>query len=241
MSRIAVVTAVLLTMALMVTGALRATAQDATPDATPEATPTAGATITPPGGDYADMAASWGQWLFSFPAAVSPASDATGIACGLGQSGSTFFLAPSAVGAGAITRACTILEGTSVLVPVIAVDCSTAEAAPFYGDSADTLASCAMTNADAITGGNASIDGTDVADIASYRVQSPVFGVVLPEGNMLNAPGGVASVVVDGAFLNVEGLAAGEHTISYGGTYESGGAIDITYNITVVAAPVASS
>jgi len=227
-------------MLLMVAGVLRVSAQDGTP-AAEEATPAAEPTITAPGGDYADMAAAWGQWLFSFPAAVSPASDPTGIACGLGQSGSTFFLAPSAVGAGPITRACTILEGTSVLVPVIAVDCSTAEAAPFFGDSAETLASCAMTNADAITGGNASIDGADVADIASYRVQTSVFGVVLPEANTLNAPAGAASMVVDGAFLNIEDLAAGEHTISFGGTYESGGAIDVTYNITVVSAPVASS
>jgi hypothetical protein len=233
MSRMRVVPVVLLAFVLMATGALQATAQDATP--------TAEANITPPGGDYADWAVAWGQWLFSFPTAVSPAADTTGAACGLGQNGSTFFLAPSAVGAGAITRACTIPEGTSVLVPVIAVDCSTAEADPFHGDDADSLASCAKTNADAITAGHASVDGTDVADIASYRVQSPVFSLVLPEGNMLNAPGGVASVVVDGAFLNVEDLAAGEHTISFGGTYESGGAIDITYNITVVAAPVPAS
>jgi hypothetical protein len=58
---------------------------------------------------------------------------------------------------------------------------------------------------------------------------------------VLNAPAGVASVVVDGAFLNLEDLSVGNHTISYGGTYQSGGALDITYNLTVVAAPVASS
>jgi hypothetical protein len=86
-----------------------------------------------------------------------------------------------------------------------------------------------------------SIDGNDVADIASYRVQSGVFSIVLPDGNILGAPAGVASVVVDGAFINVEGLAAGEHTISFGSTYRGGDATDITYNITVVSAPVSSS
>jgi hypothetical protein len=212
-----------------------ALAQDATPS------PTAAPTITPPGGDYADWAAAWGQWGLSFPAAVNPGSDATGAACGLGQHGSTFFLAASYVGVGAVVRTCTIVEGMSVLVPVIAVDCSTAEADPFHGTDADSLASCAKTNADAITAAHASIDGTDVADLASYRVQSPVFTLVLPDGNVLNAPAGVASVVVDGAFLNLEDLSVGNHTISYGGTYQSGGALDITYNLTVVAAPVASS
>jgi hypothetical protein len=234
MPRIRIIPVVVLSLGLMATGVLTTAAQDATP-------PPAPVTITAPGGDYAAWVAAWGQWAFSFPAAVSPYSDTTGAACGLGQHGPTVFLAGSAVGAGAITRACTIVEGTSVLVPVIAVDCSTAEADPFYGSDAASLATCAQTNADAITAGHATIDGTDVPDLATYRVQSPVFNVVLPEGNILNAPAGAASVVVDGAFLNIEDLAAGEHTISFGGTYQSGGAIDITYNITVVAAPVPAS
>jgi hypothetical protein len=229
MSRIRVVPVLVLAFVLTATGALRATAQDATP-----------VPVNVSAAD-ADALVGWGQWLFQIPTAANPGADATGAACGVGQHGSTFFLAPSYVGAGTVTRACTIVEGTDVLVPVIAVNCSTAEADPFHGDDADSLASCATTNADAITAGHAAVDGTDVADIASYRLQSGVFSVVLPEGNVLNAPAGVASVVVDGAFITVEDLTAGEHTISYGGTYQSGGAIDITYNITVVAAPVASS
>jgi len=220
----------ILAFVLMATGVMRATAQDATP----EATATVGA------GD-ADSVIAWAQWLFSFPSAVSPGADATGAACGVGQQGDNFFLAPSYVGAGAVTRACTVLEGTTLVVPVIAVDCSTAEAAPFNGTDAATLATCATTNADAITDGHASVDGTDVADIASYRVQTPVFGLILPEGNVLNGTPGATSMVVDGAFITVSGLTAGDHTINFGGTYESGGAIDITYTITVVAAPVAAS
>ncbi len=232
MSRLRVVPVLILAFVLMATGVMAATAQDATPEATDTATVGAG---------DADSVIAWAQWIFSFPAAVSPGADATGAACGLGQQGDSFYLAPSYVGAGAVTRACTVLEGSTVVVPVIAVDCSTAEAAPFNGTDAATLATCATTNGDAITAGHAAVDGTDVADIATYRVQTPVFGVILPEGNVLNATPGVASMVVDGAFITVEGLTAGEHTISYGGTYESGGTIDITYTITVVAAPVAES
>jgi hypothetical protein len=221
---------------LMSNGAL---AQDATPVASPS--PTVPPTITPLTGDDAALVAAWGQWELSFPTAISPAADTTGGACGLGQQGQTFFLAPSAAGAGSVNRACTIVEGTSVLVPVIAVDCSTAEADPFHGTDAASLASCAKTNGDAITSGHVTVDGTDVPAISTYRVQSPVFSVVLPESNILNATAGPASVVVDGAFITVDGLTAGSHTISYGGTYQAGGALDITYTLTVVAAPVASS
>jgi len=230
MSRLRFIPVVTLAIALMATGVLSTSAQDATPTAE------GGVTAAD-----ADAVVAWGQWIFSFPSAVSPGADATGAACGLGQQGDAFYLAPSYVGAGAVTRACTIIEGTNVVVPVIAVDCSTAEADPFHGDDAETLATCATTNADAITAGHATVDGTEVGDIAEYRVQTSVFGVILPEGNVLNGTPGATSMVIDGAFITVEGLTAGEHTISYGGTYESGGAIDITYNITVVAAPVAAS
>jgi len=228
MSRIRLIAVLSLAAVLMGTGIARTSAQ----------TPTSEAAVAKAD---ADAVAAWGQWLFSFPTAVSPASDASGAASGLGQMGSTFFLAPSAVGAGAMTRTATIVEGTDVVIPVIEVDCSTAEAAPFNGTDAESLASCATTNADAITDGHANIDGTDVADISSYRVQTPVFSTVLPADNMLKAPAGAASAVIDGAFITVSGLTAGTHTIAFGGTYQSGGAIDITYTITVVAAPVAAS
>jgi hypothetical protein len=244
MSRIRVIPVIVLAFLLMATGITRATAQDATPTAAPTTAPTAaptGATITPAGSQYAAWVAAWGQWLFSFPAAVSPGTDATGAACTLGQHGKTFFLAPSYVGAGAVTRACTVPQGMSVLVPVIVVDCSTAEAAPFNGTDASTLSSCAKTNADAITAAHATIDGTAVSNLAGYRVQSGVFTVVFPANNPIKATAGVASVVVDGAFLNVEGLPAGSHTIAFGGTYQSGGALNITYNLTVAAPPVPSS
>jgi len=228
MSRIRYIAVLALAAFLMATGITHTSAQ----------TPTASTAVAKAD---ADTVAAWGQWLFSFPTAVSPGADTSGAASGLGQSGSTFFLAPSAVGAGAITRTATIVEGTQVLVPVIEVDCSTAEAAPFNGTDESTLSSCAKTNADAITAGHAKIDGTDVADIASYRLQTSVFSTVLPANNMLNAPAGAASAIIDGAFLTVSDLPVGTHTISFGGTYQSGGAIDITYNITVVAPAVASS
>ncbi|HEY7030559.1 MAG TPA: hypothetical protein VH482_04480 [Thermomicrobiales bacterium] len=228
MSRIRLVPVVGLAFVLMATGVMTATAQDATP------TP-----VTVEKSDANEVIA-WFQWVSSFPAVINPGADATGAAAGLGQRSSAFFLAPSYVGAGAITRSTTIVEGTKVIVPIIAVDCSTAEADPFHGTDAASLASCATTNADAITAAHASVDGTDVADVASYRLQTPVFNVVLPGDNILNATPGPASAVVDGAFATVSDLTVGDHTISYGGTYQSGGAIDITYNITVVAAPVSS-
>jgi len=229
MRRIRMLPTAVLALALVASWAASAAAQNATP--------TAAVSLSP---SNSDSVVAYGQWLLSFPAVINPGADATGAACGLGQRG-TFYLAPSYVGVGGITRTCTVIEGSNIVVPVIAGDCSTAEADPYHGTDAASLSSCAKALVDGITAAHASIDGTDVADIASYRVQSPVFNVVLPGDNILHAPAGAASVVIDGAFITVKGLTAGTHTISYGGTYPSGGALDITYNLTVVAAPVASS
>ena len=236
MSRLRFLPVALLALVLMASGALKATAQQASPVAQ-------GATPTPPTISATDVESvvAWGQWLFSFPAEINPGADATGAACGLGQHGSTFFLAPVSGDSEAMSRSCTIVQGTSVVVPVIAVDCSTAEADPFHGDDAESLASCAQANGDNITGGYASIDGAVVDDLTTFRLQTPVFSVVLPEGNVLAAPAGAASLVVDGVFLTLEDLAPGEHTIAFGGTYQNGGTLDVTYTITVVAAPVAVS
>jgi len=236
MSRLRFLPVALLALTLMASGTLRATAQQASPVAQ-------GATPTPPtiSATDADSIVAWGQWLFSFPAEINPGADETGTACGLGQHGSAFFLAPVYSDSETMSRSCTIVEGMSVVVPVIAVDCSTAEADPFHGDDAESLASCAQANGDNITGGHASINGTDVDDLTTFRLQTPVFSVALPESNVLSAPAGAASMVVDGVFLTLEDLAPGEHTIEFGGTYQNGGAFDVTYTITVVTAPVAAS
>jgi hypothetical protein len=229
MTRISRLTGLAFVLVFSLLGVTQAVAQDASP--------TASSTSVSLSKSNTDSMVAFGQWLFSFPAVVNPGADATGVACGLGQRG-TFYLAPSYVGVGKITRSCTVIEGSNVVVPVIAVDCSTAEAAPFHGTDAASLSSCAKTNADAITNAHASIDGTDVVDIASYRQQSPVFNLVLPADNILHGTPGATSLVLDGAFITVKGLTAGTHTITYGGTYQSGGALDITYNLTVAAAPV---
>src|SRR4051794_16466574 len=83
------------------TGAM---AQDASPVASPS--PTGAASVTPLTGNDAALVAAWGQWELSFPTAVSPAADKSGVSCGIGQHGQTFFLAPSAAGAGPVNRAC---------------------------------------------------------------------------------------------------------------------------------------
>jgi hypothetical protein len=239
-----------LAIALLVSGVAGTAAQDATPMASPVAspgaTPVAAANVVPAGtqameASYADWATRWWQWALSFPTAVNPGADTSGGACGLGQNGPVFFLATSTFATTGLTRNCTIPEGVAVLVPVIAADCSTAEATPYHGTDAASLSDCVKALVDPITDANLTIDGMSVTDLASFRVQTPVFSVILPEGNFLNAPAGPASVLGDGVFVLIEPMSAGTHTVAFGGTYPTGSSLAVHYNLTVAAAPVPAS
>lgn len=242
MSRIRVIPALLLTLVLMTTGVLSATAQDATPSPMQNATPPA-AQVVPPGTEamgasYSDWAKNWWEWSLSFPTVVNPGVDETGAACGLGQHGDVFFLAASTFANAGLIRTCMIPEGMAILVPVIGADCSTAEADPNHGSDATSLSACAKALVDQITAAMLNVDGTDITLLESYRVQTPVFSVILPEGNWLNAPAGSASVVADGVYVLIEPMSVGSHTISFGGTFPTGGSLVVTYNITVEAPSV---
>jgi hypothetical protein len=228
---------------VVVTGATGAAAQDASPVASPSAQPPT--TVAPGtesmGASYGEWAARWWEWALSFPAPVNPAADPTGIGCGFGQQGPVFFLTTSSFATAGLTRTCTIPEGVGVLMPVIGADCSTVEAAPSNRTDEASLSACAKAATDKISGATLTIDGTQVADLASYRVQTPVVNVVLPPGNLLGVGGGPASLIGDGNFVLIEPLSVGTHTITSAGLYSNGNSLAVTYDLTVAAAAVPSS
>jgi hypothetical protein len=71
-------------------------------------------------------------------------------------------------------------------------------------------------------------------------VQSPVFSVTLPEGNVVgtDVPSGTyAPMVADGYWLMLVPLSAGAHTIHFKGSITggpfAGTVIEVTYDLTV--------
>jgi len=87
----------------------------------------------------------------------------------------------------------------------------------------------------------ASIDGVPLRDLNDYRVQSPVFSVTLPEGNILEGfgvPSGTyAPMVSDGYWLMLAPLSTGAHTIhlksiTTGGPF-AGIETEVTYHLTI--------
>src|SRR5262245_64614624 len=67
---------------------------------------------------YAEWGAQWWRWAYSFPLAQFPPLQSGELDCGLGQSGSVWFLAGTA-GQGPVTRSCTIPAGKALFFSII--------------------------------------------------------------------------------------------------------------------------
>ncbi len=124
-------------------------------------------------------------------------------------------------------------HGKAILFPVVNVECSTVEPAPFFGGNEAELRACAKAFQNTATGLSATIDGHDVPDIERYRVQSPVFDFTAPDNNVLFIPGPVSGQSVsDGVWILLAPLSRGEHVIHFAASFP-GFPLDVTYNITV--------
>jgi len=130
------------------------------------------------------------------------------------------------------TRSCTIKTGSSILVPLINVECSELE------DKLDTfakLSECASNFADDFTDLSLVIDGRQVGGLTDLRVQTNLFTFESVEGNIFGRPAISSTISVsDGYWALIRPLPPGEHTISFGGSYPPGDfTTQTTYNLTV--------
>ncbi|HZA92702.1 MAG TPA: hypothetical protein VE420_08770 [Gemmatimonadales bacterium] len=207
-----------------------------------EATPVTGADlgelVLPPdapayGLTYEAWTARFAQWAHSLPLAIHPAADPTGALCGLGQAGPVFFLV-QAGGQDAVERTCTVPAGTALLLPLLSASCTTVEPPPFHGRDEAALRACTEAWFATAVELTAVVDGETIPDLERYRVQSDLFAVALPAGNMLGVEPTVTQGVADGYWLLLAPLPVGEHELHFGGSVpDSDIASEVTYHLTV--------
>jgi hypothetical protein len=195
--------------------------------------------------------AEWEQWANSIPTAVNPqiGSDninpaldySTAGKCVVGQHGSVWFLAGT-FGGGTATRTCSVPEGTWLFFPAVnSVQINTPNICGQGGNiSVKDLRKLA---ADGLKGATYSVhlDGRAITDI--QHLQSPVFGVALPEDNIFdepcsslgNVPAGIFSPAVDeGFYVLLEPLKTGLHTLHIQAASPGVTTLDVTFNLNVV-------
>ena len=212
----------------------------------------------PYGATYGEWTARWWQWMYQLPV-----HDATGdlshplfvdgpTDCFLGQTGHVWFLGGKL---GLLTdplnatanRSCSIPSGTALFFPLLNAEFDYEASGLTPGVDpmpVDPLRQAVDSYMDATTELHATIDGTPVPNLFTYRAQSPVFAYSLPAiDNVYQALGAdvpgrdwptttVYPAVSDGYWLFVHPLPPGKHTITFGGTRD-GGVVDVTYHITV--------
>src|SRR5262249_3225575 len=150
----------------------------------------------------------------------NPALDTTGANCAEGQSGHVWFLAGT-FSPGPVIRACTVPPGRALFFPIESgtfgssvFDCE--PTAPGVPCDVPTLRAAAAASMDPVTIEEVTIDGVPVHDASDYRVQSPVFGVTLPDGNIVGiASGSYSPQVNDGYWLMLAPLSPGAHIIHF--------------------------
>ena len=180
--------------------------------------------VLPPGSNaygksLADWSVEWWKWLLKIDAAVHPA---LGGDCAEGQSGKVFHIAADFLGGAGVP--CTIPAGKAVFVPIVNVECSNVEPDPFFGADEEELTECATCWGDHIVVSSLTmtLDGVPLENLGAYRAVSPMFSFDYQAANIFGIAGGPSSglSVGDGYWIMLGPLSAGQHTLSYFGTFD---------------------
>jgi hypothetical protein len=135
---------------------------------------------------------------------------------------------------GTANRNCTIPSNLSLFFPATTSFCYNTDSAK---RTEDILSGCAsLQKSDTNT--NVMIDGTDLNtfayDITNARVQSNLFGVNVPEDNILDiSPKSISGIAAgDWVFLKPTALTPGTHEVSFTGNL-NGTRSDVSYSLKV--------
>jgi hypothetical protein len=153
------------------------------------------------------------QWWQTFVSVA--ASDAAG-RCDLGI-GNVVFLGATATGSA--SDSCTLSAGTSILLPLINIECSSLEDPPFFGRNAGKRLVCAKRFADDFTNLSLTINGVAVDNPSRLRVRSKPFEFSPVNGNIFGIPAGTGGSVTDGYWALIGPLAPGDYDVVASGSY----------------------
>jgi hypothetical protein len=203
-----------------------------------------------------NLQVQWWKWILGIPAEDSPVLDETGEDCDVDQKGPIWYLAGFAGSSegppfgGSAERDCTIPEGKDILIPIFNTVCAEQTDAGLIKQELgleedeeippsqlkEGLIRCTDFFVDLAETLEFSIDGEAVEDFEEFRVVSPQFQIVYPEGNVFNqSPTDVKQkAVAQGYWILVEDLEPGEHTIEVvSGLPEFDFETSVTYQLTI--------
>jgi hypothetical protein len=186
---------------------------------------------------YKQLSAKWWQWAASTPFSEDGPFGQFGTDCGQNQpNGNTWFLAGSF--GGPAVRSCDVPAGTRLFFPVVTVECSSLEPAPFFGGTVAERRACVEQELFAFVPLFAELDGEAIVpDLNAYTVVSPNFPLVAVADNPAGIPEGRGFAVSKGIWLLLAPLSPGEHTLHFAGRFTDpafgGFTPEATFHLTV--------
>jgi hypothetical protein len=173
----------------------------------------------------ASLTASWWQKFVAIPSAP----DANSLdRCDVGT-GEILFLAGTTEPGGFDTRSCTT-DKKIFLVPLINVECSRAEG---DGGLSEQRRACAKDFADNFTDLKLVVDGEEVGDLNSLRVQTESSFTAANKNAFGIPPAKNSPFAADGYWALIT-LSPGEHTVIFGGSYPPAEfTTEVTYHLIV--------
>lgn len=166
---------------------------------------------------YSNWTENWWKWTYSIPWEKNPSYDNSGIHCAENQEGPVWFLTSSFEHP--TNRTCELPSNTAILTTLLNSECSFAEFKSLKTEQ--QLRECAKDIQDAVTGGQASLDGRDIPKNLMYRVQTDIFNFTLPVNNILNLTAQTTQSVADGTWLFLKPLSPGIHVLKIKGEINS--------------------
>jgi hypothetical protein len=166
-----------------------------------------------------DIVGDWYVQNLSRPADASPLGGTANLCLDVGRHGNVLSPAGGISDAtGLIEMACTVKVGRPVVLVMTSADCSTAEAPPFFGATAEEQRSCVVDalNSFDIRSINVSVDGgpaVDIHDPLFFEV-SPQRSVVFPKDPVFGATPGPATFVAAAWIAEIRGMKIGSHIVN---------------------------
>jgi hypothetical protein len=200
-------------------------------------------------GKYADLTATWWQWLYAQPAVpvvvngvptnTNPALDSTGAfaasgqADGIGPDNKYFFLAGTFNSNPHTVRTVTVPGGKTLFFPVVNVEWDNAVIPPtdYTVPQLRAIAKGLIDNVDPSSLFATLTSANVVTPLAFFRVQSPTFSYFMPADGLYGGPplvGTFHPAVSDGYWCVIPPLPPGAYILRFGG-----GGQDITYFLTI--------
>jgi hypothetical protein len=185
----------------------------------------------PYGVSYEEWTAKWWQWVLSLPSESNPVNDKTGENGAINQSGPVWFLAGTKDGL--IERNCIIPAEKAILFPILNHGGTLADTHNIKSEK--ELLSFTKREMDVISNLEVIVDDVKLNGLQRYRVQSPIFDVVLPKNNLFAGTPGPTRGVSDGYWLFLGPLPKGKHEIHSCGSCLAGKInIRVNYDITIL-------